>query len=97
MFHKVKEIKPMKKYVLLATFHDDTVKSYDVEPLFEKIKVFCALRDVQGLFEQVKVDVGGYGISWNDELDLACDELWYNGVEVPHADKELVSAFSERR
>lgn len=28
------------------------------------------------------VGQGGYGIVWNDELDLSCDELWENGVEV---------------
>ena len=22
---------------------------------------------------------GEYGISWNDEIDLSCDELWENG------------------
>ena len=37
---------------------------------------------IPGLFEQVKVDSGGYGISWNDELDLSCNELYYNGVTV---------------
>ena len=33
-------------------------------------------------FGCVCVDVGGYGIVWNDNLDLACDELWENGVAV---------------
>lgn len=80
MFHKVKDIKPLKKYVLLATFQDDTVKSYDITPLFSQIEVFNTLKDIPHLFEQVKVDTGGYGISWNDELDLSCDELWDNGV-----------------
>ena len=28
-----------------------------------------------------KVDVGGYGVYWNDELDIAADELWENGIE----------------
>jgi hypothetical protein len=23
--------------------------------------------------------MGGYGIVWNSEIDLACDELFYNG------------------
>ena len=36
-----------------------------------------------GLFEQVKVDAGGYGISWNDEIDLSCDELYHNGKVIP--------------
>ena len=33
----------------------------------------------------MQVDAGGYGISWNDDLDLSCDELWENGtvVETP--------------
>ena len=39
------------------------------------------LKNIDGLFDQVKVDVGGYGISWNDDLDLSCEELWINGKE----------------
>jgi hypothetical protein len=31
--------------------------------------------------EQVRVDTGGFGISWNDEIDLSCDELYDNGIE----------------
>ena len=34
------------------------------------------------LFESVSVDVGGYGIIWNDDLDLSCDELWDNGKKI---------------
>ena len=34
---------------------------------------------VSGLFEQVKVDAGGYGISRNDDIDLSCEELYQNG------------------
>ena len=80
MFHKVKEIIPLKNYILLATFEDGTVKTYDVSSLFNEIEIFNTLKEVSHLFEQVKVDVGGYGISWNDEIDLSCDELWDNGV-----------------
>ena len=79
MFHQVTEIKPLRKYVLLVTFYDGTVKSFDIEPLFEQIEVFNTLKVIPYLFEQVKVDAGGYGISWNDEIDLSCDELWHNG------------------
>ena len=80
MFHKVKDIKPIREYVLLATFHDGTIKTYDIERLFAEIEVFNNLKAIPHLFEQVKVDVGGYGICWNDEIDLSCDELWDNGV-----------------
>jgi hypothetical protein len=29
--------------------------------------------------EAVRVDPGGYGISWNDHIDLSEYELWTNG------------------
>ncbi len=30
----------------------------------------------------MRVDQGGYGIVWNDDLDLSCDELWEKGTKV---------------
>ena len=80
MFHKVKNVKPLKKYTLLVTFQDGTVKTYDISPLFTEIESFTSLQSISHLFEQVKVDAGGYGIYWNDEIDLSCDELWDNGI-----------------
>ena len=80
MFHKVKTVKPLDNYKILITFEDDTTKVYDVAVLFNKFAIFNQLKLIQGLFEQVKVDVGGYGISWNDEIDLSCNELWDNGI-----------------
>ena len=43
---------------------------------------FATLKDQPEVFASVTVDVGGYGIVWNDELDLSCDELWENSVQV---------------
>ena len=82
MFHKLKKVNPLKEYVLEITFQDNTVKYYDVSKLFEKWEIFKNLETIEGLYEQVKVDSGGYGISWNDEIDLSCNELWENGFEV---------------
>ena len=79
MFHKVIAIETLEKYRLLVTFESGEIKCYDMEPLFEKWIPFQSLKEIQGLFEQVKVDAGGYGISWNDELDLSCNELYFNG------------------
>lgn len=79
MFHKVKKVNTMKDYILRITFQDGIEKYYDVSKLFSKWHIFQNLKTVTGLFNQVKVDKGGYGISWNDEIDLSCDELWENG------------------
>jgi hypothetical protein len=82
MFHKVKEVKAIEDFKLQVCFDDKTVKIYDVVPLFDKCNVFEALRNNKDLFYAVKVDAGGYGISWNDEIDLSCNELWENGASV---------------
>lgn len=84
MFHKVQAVQPLPDYRLLVRFDDGTQKAYAVRPLFEKWESFQALAYVQGLWNQVKVDAGGYGISWNDDIDLSCDELYHNGTEVAH-------------
>lgn len=78
-FHRVKNITPLPDLFLLAEFEDGSVKKYDVKPLTQEIPVFQMLDYVHGLFNQVHVDAGGYGIAWNDEIDLSSDELYYNG------------------
>ena len=79
MFYKVKDVKPLKDYQLLVKFATGECKQYDVASLFVKWEAFKTLENVLGLFEQVKVDAGGYGVYWNDDIDISCNELWYNG------------------
>ena len=79
MFHKVKSVKCLDNYILEIVFENNIIKYYDVSNLFEKWTVFNQLKIINGLFEQVKVDNGGYGIYWNEEIDLSCNELWENG------------------
>lgn len=80
MFHTIKEVRPLEPYLLLVRFTSGESKQYDIAPLIKKREPFRPLADVEGLFRQVKTDPGGYGVSWNDEIDLSCDELWYNGI-----------------
>lgn len=80
MFYKVKDVAPLTDKKLAVQFANGTTKIYDAKPLAGRIAAFDALED-EHLFSSVEVDVGGYGIIWNDDLDLSCDELWNNGVE----------------
>ncbi len=93
MFHKVKAVNALPEYRLSVQFAEGVTKIYDLKPLFEKIPAFQALKD-SGEFYAVSVDTGGYGIVWNDELDLSCDELWAHGerTETPFDD---LMAFSD--
>lgn len=82
MFHKIKNVFPLPEYRLSVQFAEGITKIYDVKPLFERLPVFAGLKDAPDEFSGVSVDVGGYGVIWNDELDLSCDELWESGVQV---------------
>jgi len=87
MLHRIAEIKVLPGYMLWARFSDGAETAYDVSALFDKIPDFQSLKDVPGLFGQVRVDANGYGICWNDELDLAAEELYANGIPLKSAVK----------
>ena len=82
MFHKVKAVNVMPDYRLSVQFAEGITKIYDLKPLFDKWQVFNELKDDQELLYGVEVDAGGYGIVWNDDIDLSCDELYENGETV---------------
>lgn len=81
MFYRVQSVEPKDNFVLSVLFTDGIKMEYDIKPLFTKWDVFNNLKTIKGLVQQVKVDAGGYGISWNDEIDLASEELRINGKE----------------
>lgn len=82
MFHKVKEVTVLSDFRLCVQFAEGITKLYDVKPLYSKWVVFKNLEDNVSLFNGVEVDTGGYGIIWNDEPDLSCDELYANGLKI---------------
>lgn len=77
MIPRIKDVKVKEDYVLLVFFDNNTVKEYDMKPLL-KDKRFELLKD-KIIFSMVQVDAGGYGISWNDDIDLSEHEIWING------------------
>ncbi len=81
MIHKLQSVKAEENLIISAVFFDGTVKKYDVKQLFE---VYPQLKELENstLFDNVKVDTGGYGVSWNDSLDLEAETIWENGILV---------------
>lgn len=82
IFHKLNQIKALPGCRLWAKFLDGREVIYDVSRLTAVNPVFGDLVRNPDLFAQVRIDPGGYGISWNDDLDLEAEELWKNGDEV---------------
>lgn len=80
MFIKITSIATLPDYILLVGFADGAFKQFDLKPLINKYPPFKALTSVDGLYKKAKIDMGGYGIVWNDELDLSADGLYEQGV-----------------
>ena len=94
MFHKIKSVSALPEYKLSVEFSEGVTKIYDVKPLLEKETFFATFMDQPEVFASVSVDVGGYGIIWNDDIDIACDELFYNGKTIKTPFDGLI-AFSD--
>jgi hypothetical protein len=74
---RIEAVRPMGRLRLLVRFRNGEERTYDCGPLLSRSE-FSLLSD-PGLFRAVRVDPGGYGISWNDHIDLSEYELWTNG------------------
>lgn len=96
MTHRIVSVKPMKNFVLHVVFRNGIEKSYDMCNLFSVFPQFKVFESDIDLFYQVKVDMGGYGISWNDDLDLNAEDIWEAGIETGRKmDVDITDALAE--
>ncbi len=82
MFHRIVNVKALSGHLLWVEFRDGSESIYDAGELVRKYAPFQALINDSALFFSVRMDAGGYGISWNDDLDLSAEELWNNGTRL---------------
>lgn len=79
MLHKAVEIKYLSGTSLELTFQDGIVKRYDMRTLFNKYPQLIALTD-RKLFTSGHLT--GYGIIWNDDLDIETYTIYEDGETV---------------
>ena len=78
---RIKAVTAAGPLKLVVGFDNGIEKEYDCAPLLAR-SAFQLLKD-PGFFRAVRVDTGGYGISWNDDVDMSEYELWTNGKPTP--------------
>ena len=79
MYYKITSLVALDDYILLLGFSNGEYKKFDLKPLMKKYPVFKDLETIPNLYKQVKIDIGGYGIVWNNYLDLDGTGLYENG------------------
>ena len=79
----ISKIKPnIENYSLLILFSNCTTKEIDMHKRLNE-EFYCEIKNKE-VFQQVQIDVGGYGVSWNDDIDMSEFELWNIGVEMDY-------------
>lgn len=79
MFHKAIDLKFKSGTLLELTFQDGRVNQFDMAVLFEK---YPQLRDLQNRTLFKSGQLTGYGIIWNDDLDIETETIYEEGTTV---------------
>jgi hypothetical protein len=77
IYPKIMSVKPLDDYLLMIEFSNHEYRQYDIKPLLKK-EMFAPLKN-RAFFKNVKIEQGGYAVSWNDDIDISEYELWVNG------------------
>ncbi|MGA2066952.1 MAG: DUF2442 domain-containing protein [Thermoguttaceae bacterium] len=75
---RVVRVEPVGQAKVLVRFENGVEKIYDCRPLLSRSE-FGLLANA-AFFRAVRVDPGGYGISWSDNVDVSEYELWTRGM-----------------
>lgn len=79
---KINFVIPLNDINLLVFFENGVIKKFDVKNLIHNYPQYKALEDIN-LFNSVKVDIGGCGVSWNEDLDCSEYQIWRDGIDIP--------------
>ncbi len=75
---RIIKAKAIDDHTLMVEFSNQEVKQYDVRSLLKK-PMFAPLQQ-PAFFKNFKIELGGYALVWNDEIDISEYELWKNGT-----------------
>ena len=82
MFHKATLLEFGEGTSLIVTFQDGAIKKYDMAALFEKYPKLALLKNRE-VFTSAKLL--GYGITWNEDLDIETETIYEEGETIGRA------------
>lgn len=95
MTHRIQSVKPLNDLRLSVLFQNGVEKEYNIQNLYSVLPQFKEFETNTDLFNQVQVDAGGYGISWDDRLDLDAEDIWDGGIEICIHDVDVAFLLAE--
>ena len=80
MYNRLTSISFEENLIIIAKFNDGKIVSYNIRQLYDQFPIFKKLENDPLLFNNGIIAPGGCGIIFNDEIDIACEELYENGT-----------------
>jgi hypothetical protein len=69
-------------YNLVVKFDNGVTRIYSMKNLIDTHSVFKPIED-KIFFSSAQLDTRGHAVIWNDEIDIAIEEIYYNGKNLP--------------
>lgn len=91
---RIEEIVPLNNGKILVMFRNGEIRKCDIKQIIGKNLRFDAILDNFQLFSGVKIQTGGYGISWGEGLDISNERLYACGEYIPLLMEDFVQFVS---
>lgn len=82
MIPRVKSVIPMENYILDVVFDDNVRVHYDMKEDISSLPGYNDLRNIQGLYQNVQLDLSRTCIYWNEYIDLPSDTIYEYGNKI---------------
>ena len=80
---RVEDILPLDDFSLLVFFRDGSVKKCDLREHFEETRPFGILLEKPEYFGSVRIQIGGYGVTWDVNMNISDTMLYQMGEPIP--------------
>lgn len=81
MFNKIVNLILMDNHIMLCGFKNHEWRRLDLKPLINKYPPFKVLKK-DDFYKKGKIDLGGFGVIWNDDIDISSDAIFEQGEKV---------------
>ena len=82
MHYIATKVRFLEDVTVELTYQDGKIIRYDMSQMFSKYPQLEELRKNRKLFEGGRLDVGGYAVIWNDDLDFDATGMYEDGIVV---------------
>ena len=95
-FVKIEDIVPLEDFNLLVFFRNGKVKKCNLKNHFRQYRNFNVLLKDPDLFNRVRIQVGGYSVTWDESLNISDLVLYETGRPIPLSASDFASFAAHR-